>query len=450
VRFELSAPRVRPAPIPVRELRASREAALRDLNWLGLAVVLAIVFAAMMVVGRMRLSRPTKVLVSAALLLRVAGAVAYLGVFGAFYGGGDYELYYQRALVYSQRMAAGDFSMFYVSVGWVHGDWWGTQFVVFATAIVLSVVGENMLAAFIVFALFSFLGLIGFGLAFRRTFPDRPVVYYLRWILLFPSLWFWPSAIGKEAVILLGLGLCVAGYVGKAGKTSWLPAAAGLFVVFGIRPQVAAVVLTSVLVSEWLALGGRWTMGKTIQGVLVVALAMAGLWLTTRYLGMSGAEAQDVGGYMNARAATADAGGSAVEAAQVGWGGIPLAMTNILFRPFPWEARNTTAMLSSGEILAFWAIVAFRLRAISHSFWSWRADRLRRVALSFIILYSATLGMVVVNLGIIARQRIVLFPFLFVFLEATPAVRRAAKVYAGRLQDETAGRKPSLLFPESR
>ena len=55
---------------------------------------------------------------------------------------------------------------------------------------------------------------------------------------------------------------------------------------------------------------------------------------------------------------------------------------------------------------------------------NWRSHPVLRVGLPFIVLYSISLGMLVVNLGIIARQRVFLFPFLFYFLEAVPAVSR--------------------------
>jgi hypothetical protein len=423
---------------------------LSDLDWLGLAVVLSVVFASIMLVGRARLPRPIRRLVCAGLLLHVLGAVAYLAVFTTYYGGGDYRFYYQNGLAYAQRIWTGDFSMFFVSTGWLHHVWWGSQFAVFATTIVVSVIGPSMLAAFIVFALLSFLGLIGFGVAFRRTFPNTSLVSYLRWVVLFPSLWFWPSAIGKEAIILLGLGLCVVGYVGKRGRTRWIPVLSGLFLVFGIRPQVAAVVLASVLISQWLTFGERWTLAKTLQGVCIIGLALAGLQIASRSLGMAGADAEDVGVYMTARAEKADDSGTAVKAADVGWRGVPVAMTNILFRPFPWEVRSLSAALSCAEIVALWMIIIVRRRDVGRALRGWRSDSLRRVALCFVVFYATTLGMVVVNMGIIARQRILLFPFLFVFVEAVPAVGNTARVYAGKILPPRVGKDRPLARPESR
>ncbi len=54
---------------------------------------------------------------------------------------------------------------------------------------------------------------------------------------------------------------------------------------------------------------------------------------------------------------------------------------------------------------------------------TWRSHALLRIAVPFILVYTASLGLMVVNLGIIARQRIFLFPFLFLLLEAAPEQR---------------------------
>ena len=51
---------------------------------------------------------------------------------------------------------------------------------------------------------------------------------------------------------------------------------------------------------------------------------------------------------------------------------------------------------------------------------NWRADRFLRFSIPFILTYSVLLGMLMVNLGIIARQRVFLFPFLFLLLHAAP------------------------------
>jgi hypothetical protein len=114
--------------------------------------------------------------------------------------------------------------------------------------------------------------------------------------------------------------------------------------------------------------------------------------------------------------------------------GVPVAVINVLFRPVPWEATNSMVLISSMEIVFLWALVLARRKSLSRSLSHWRSDRFLRLALCFLVIYSVALGMMVINLGILARQRIFLYPFLFLLLEARPmaaslipAARRAVR-----------------------
>ena len=63
-------------------------------------------------------------------------------------------------------------------------------------------------------------------------------------------------------------------------------------------------------------------------------------------------------------------------------------------------------LVTSVEIMGFWAIAWYRRANLLSSLRHWRHDRLLRVAIPFILAYSISLGMVLANMGVIARQRI--------------------------------------------
>jgi hypothetical protein len=93
--------------------------------------------------------------------------------------------------------------------------------------------------------------------------------------------------------------------------------------------------------------------------------------------------------------------------------------------------------LGSGlEIWFFWTVALFRWRRIVAAFREWRSTRFMAMGLPFVLVYAIAFGMVIYNLGIVARQRIFLFPFLFAMLEAFPAParqhRRAGPAPEGR------------------
>lgn len=400
------------------------------LDMLGLAVMLAATFLVATLVAVGRLGPRLKALLLVGLALRVVGAIAYGEVISMSYGGGDYLMYLDRGLAYAERMRQFDFAMLTRQDEWLGGKWWGTQFVFVPIAIIAAMLGPSALMQFIAFGLLSFLGLLCFGLAFHRTHPEVPVANYLRWVLLFPALWFWPSAPGKEALIVLGAGLTVLGYCGRMGRIGWLSLGLGLLLVFAIRPQVAMVFLVTLMLAPWLGAEQGWSLRRVVQGIMLGGLAVVGSGIATRNLGIEDPSVAGVGAYLEARG-KGSSKGSDVQTARVSWRGVPAALGNVWLRPFPWEARSPTALLSAVEIGGLWGVLLIRRRRIVQSLKDWRRDRLLRLAVPFLLLYSASAGMTMWNLGIIARQRILLFPFLFLLLEISS--RRPIDEVRGRI-----------------
>jgi hypothetical protein len=385
---------------------------------LGFVATVALVVFACAAVAASRAPRVLKLVLCAGLGLRVVGALARHTILFEVYGGqGDAVEYFRVAWGYAERYGALDFGPFFDSTIWRGTRWAGTHFIPFPTSVVLSLIGPSMLGAFVAFSLLAFGGLRAFVAAFREAYPLVPPDRYARWVYLFPSLWFWPSSIGKEAITLLGFGLVTAGYVGHRDRPRWILLAAGLLIVFAIRPQVAAVLALSCVLAEWLGLGGRLTMGRALQGLLMIVAGFAAIRYSLGAAGVESAGIEGVQSYMASDPSRRVAGGSSVEAAEVGAAGIPLALVNVFLRPFPWEARGLMQLVSSLEICGFWALVWLRRAHVVAAIRNWRTNRLVRFAIPVTLIYAAALGMMMSNMGIIARQRVFIFPFLFVLFE---------------------------------
>jgi hypothetical protein len=392
---------------------------------MGFLLALGFTAGVAVVVSVMRLPVALKRLVYAALAMRVVGAwLRYTILFEVYGGTGDARGYYTRGLAYAGRFANLDFSPFFDPSLWYRGAWTGTSFMSFPSGIVLTFIGPSLLGEFLAFSLLALLGLAGFVIAFRRAYPDIPTWRYARWVWLFPSLWYWPSSVGKEAMVTLGIGLTVWGLIGRRERVQWPLTVLGTFLVFAIRPQVAAVLIFSAVIGYWVSFGRRWTPGKALQGAVILGAGLTGLWLAMDRMGVGGFDVEGVQEYMEREALAAAGGGSDVESVRVGLGGVPMALVNILTRPWPWEARNNVVLLSAMEMVLLWGIIWYRRKNLVHALKTWRSHALLRLAVPFILVYSISLGMLVVNLGIVARQRIFLFPFIFLLLEAAPAVKR--------------------------
>jgi hypothetical protein len=395
---------------------------------LGFFMVIAFVGVIGCIVAFSRLSRSLKLVIYAALALRVVGSwLRYAILFDFYDGSGDARGYYGRGLAYAERFWELDFSPFYDPGLWFRGEWWGTSFLSFPSGIILSLIGPSLVGEFLAFSMLAFVGLVGFAVAFRHAYPGIPLSRYARWIWLFPSLWFWPSSVGKESIILMGLGLAVAGFIGRRERINWVLLIVGTLLVFAIRPQVAAVVIMSFIVAYWSSPGTQWTVARLVQALVVLGVGLGGIGLSLGQVGVGEFDADGIVAFMEHESGRAAAGGSAIQGVGVGFAGVPMALVNILTRPFIWEAHNQMALLSALEILAVWVIVWFKRDAVLNALRHWRSHRLIRVAVPFILVYSITLGMLIVNLGIIARQRIFLFPFLFLLLEAVPPTRKRVR-----------------------
>jgi hypothetical protein len=421
-----------------------------DAHWIGVAALLAFVVVVGLSVSLARLPEAVKRLVYAALALRVVGTLARHYMVVDLYGAGDSMMYFEWGVRYSDAFWSGDLAALLDSSQWSGRKWWGTQFLRFVTGGAVALFGETFLGGFLLFSLLAFMGLVGFAVAYRRAYPDVPVSRYALWAWLFPSLWFWPSAIGKEALILCGLGIATWGYAGRRGRIHWLLLGAGLALVFAVRVQVAAVFVMGMLLAQWLAFEGRWTLGRAVQGLLILTVGLGTLNLAADQLGMEDLNVGTVGTFVeeNSGRGAADTEatgtGSAIGEVASGIAGVPVALVNIMARPFLWEARNRWQLLSALEIFSLWVIVWFRRRNLLLALRHWRGDRLLRLALSFVLLYSILLGMVLANLGLIARQRIFLFPFLFLVIEAAPRAAAAAGGAVGRWREGAARPRPAL------
>ncbi|HEU5209576.1 MAG TPA: hypothetical protein VFU06_09205 [Longimicrobiales bacterium] len=393
------------------------------LDPVGTVLSLLVVVAVGMMISSTRLPHTLKQLLYAALAFRVIGAVArYVVLFAVYAGSGDARKYYRESLYYAEQLWAFNPAPLFDPQNWWAGRWWGTQFVYFIGTLVHMLVGASMPGGYIVFSLFAFAGLYCFMLAFQRTYPHVPTWHYARWIFFFPALWFWPSSIGKEAIVLMGMGFATLGYVGRAGRINWLLLTSGVLLVFAIRPEVAAVVISSLLAAHWLSLiTSRWTLRNTMQAAVLIGAGLLGLYYAMRVEGIE-LDPDSVQTYMADSQGRAVEGTSNIEAVPVGISGIPLALINILFRPFIWEASSLMVLITSVEIMSLWLIAWYRRATLVRALRHWRHDRLLRVAVPFILAYAVSLGMVIANMGIVARQRIFLFPFLFLLIEAVPRV----------------------------
>ena len=391
------------------------------MDWAAFVIVAAAAFLVAGALGSTSQLRLAGNLLILGVVMRIVGVTArHWMIFDLYNGGSDAVGYFDAGRVISEHLRALDFSIFGSGM-WGQREW-GTQVVRYAAGIVMTFTGPSLRSTFLVFSLLSFAGLVCMTIAYGRSNAQGSIRHAALLLFLWPTLWFWPSSIGKEAVLLLAIGLVTLGYVGEGGRISWLPMIAGLVLALIIRPHVAGVLAVAACASEWTS--GGWTTRRFVQSMVISALT---LWLLVKAFSLLGVNSTDytsVESFMSHWAHQTNQGGSAIERTDSSVLAVPMAFVNILFRPFLTEARSAMALVSSLEMLAFWALAVSGSRRFPAVLRSWQTNRLLRFVMPFSMLYVLMIGLTFQNLGIIARQRTLVMPALLMVVATTMSTAR--------------------------
>ncbi len=393
-------------------------------NFVGFALLSVLAFLFVPVLVKQWLRIPQAILLGA-IAVRALGSLIRYEVLYRFYGGvGDAVAYYFEGLEVARRLWRFDLGPLSPLYWFDTARWWGTPFLEKLAGLAVAMSGPSMRSSFFLFSLAAFAGLVMMAVAFQRSMSVPASIRFATFLLLWPSLWFWPGSIGKEAVTFLAVGLTTLGAVGKRESVSWLPLVSGLLLAFAIRPHVAVVLAFALAVQQWTVRRERINTRAAAEAlvlVLVLVVALAGMTQTfgsdERFqLGDDG----NVVDFLGFWAGQSTAGGSRIAVAPLGLVGIPVAFANIWLRPFPWEIGNPMMALAFAELAVFWWLVARNRNAVWLTLKNWRHSRILRFALPLLLAYTLLIGFTFGNLGIIARQRTPVYPCMLMVLCAMP------------------------------
>jgi len=285
----------------------------------------------------------------------------------------------------------------------------------------------NMYGTFLVFTWLGFVGCYLFYRAFVTALPDCDAKRYALLVMLWPTMLYWPSSIGKDCWLIFGLGIASLGAARILRRRNGGYPLLLLGTLLGslVRPQV--VLLLAVAFAVALLVGRRAdrpgavtpaAIGK-IAG-LVVVLALGG-YLATRTADLL--NAQDINVSVSSALATnanrTAQGGSNFSASnpQNPVGYAQDAVT-ILFRPFPFEAHGIEALGTSLEALGLLVLAVVGWRRLLSIPRRIRAEPYVALAIAFILMFIFAFG-TIANFGILARERSQMMPYAFVLLSLT-------------------------------
>ncbi|MCX7620932.1 MAG: hypothetical protein N2037_08845, partial [Acidimicrobiales bacterium] len=328
-----------------------------------------------------------------------------------------------------------------------------------------AIVFDDFYGSFVVFTVISFIGSCLFLRAFQIAFPAGDEKRYALLVFLLPSLVYWPSSLGKEAWIMLGLGLCALGAARLYTRETFRGAgliAVGLGAISLIRPHVALLAAGATTVGALVSgrepsdvessTGRRGMLGQdkvemarlhrlvsspVVRGISVTSrvaavllLVVGASWLakyTADVLKVESLGSEDARVALDYVEEQTSQGGSQFVAARVSSPlDYPWAAVTVLLRPFPGEARDLPGLLASSETMFLLGLVAFSWRRLRQLARLWWRSNYVAFAAAFVVMFVfafSTIG----NFGLLARQRTQVLPFVFVLLSAPAVVVRPAR-----------------------
>ncbi|MGA7098033.1 MAG: hypothetical protein WB245_10765 [Acidimicrobiia bacterium] len=341
-------------------------------------------------------------------MAKVAGAFARYFMVQVIYGGiGDSLRYYNVGIDLAAIWRQGHIPALTGSGSF------GTQVVEAVTGGLFAIFTPDLLGGFVIFSMYSFLGQLGLYAAFRRWAEPHQLKPYAFVIFFFPTYAFWPSSIGKDALIIMFLGFCAYSIARllEGFELRWIAPVALSMVGLGlIRIHIAALVafgLVGALIVSKVRVGATFmTRSRKLVTFAGAALAVViAVQLIPQVVGLELNDLGDVTPFANeitrrtSESGTVASGGPVTSVLDV-----PGAVALVLFRPYIFEGTELQHLLAAGETTLILLLFIWKLPVILRNWGRWRTN----AYLVFCTLYTlafAVVFSVVRNLGIIARQR---------------------------------------------
>lgn len=313
---------------------------------------------------------------------------------------------------------------------------WSSNFIRNATGVICIVLGPSMVNATVFFALLGFWGQYLAFRAFRIAYPQGDARLAGLLLFLLPSIVFWPSAIGKDALALLFIGLTSYGYARLDRSSSGrgvVMALPGLFGLLCVRPHVAGMLAMAFVVPYAFATGKLRASGIALRLASVVLLIFSTAYFARsaqEFIGVN--ELSQTETFLQRAQHNSNYGssafGTASPAARI------LAAPVLFFRPFPWEVHNLQAAIAAGEGLLLLVIGLRYHRQVIGTIRRFRQSAFTFFILIFLVEFSITFSAAISNFGLLTRERVMAAPLLVILICITPkrvATREARVAYWG-------------------
>ncbi len=290
----------------------------------------------------------------------------------------------------------------------------GTQGIVFFTSLFSVGLNLSLLGVFWVFHVFGVIGLLAFDGALTEVTANksRRIRQLATLIIFLPSVSFWSSAIGKDSLSFMAMGLALWAAL-KLNRRVVLMVIAILIMLF-VRPHMAGMMVIG-LAGSMVFQRKTSIIQRVVFGVAALAATAVLVPFGLNYAGVGeDASSEDIASYIEGRQGENLKGGSSLDIASMN---LPMKLFTYLFRPLPFEANSIFALLASVDniillFLFFAGIRATLKKKLPAQF----ATHNRMFLWIYCFVAWFILASTTANLGIAMRQKWMFAPMLIFLL----------------------------------
>ncbi len=300
----------------------------------------------------------------------------------------------------------GDFS-------WFHFFGTGTTFIDFLAYPFLNYLNFSYEMMMVMFGWLGYIGFMYAYLFFKENIPLKIKVFkridLLTLILFFPNMHFWTSSLGKGSVIFLGLMMFA--YSIKQPKSRLITLMLGTFIVYSVRPHMFLFIAVGTVISLLTDSKNVSMPKKVFMSVLMLGVL---LLVQDKILGMAGLQDSEnlVTGFQEFSEDQAEGLAQAGSGVDMSSYPLPLKLFTFWFRPLFFDAPGILGLITSVENLIY--LLLF-IKILKKDFIRFVRKSPFMVKMSLIVFISGSiaLSLVMSNLGIIIRQKSMVWYFLF-------------------------------------
>mgnify|MGYP001019018729 CR=1 FL=1 len=311
------------------------------------------------------------------------------------------QTYGADAIAYYQRAIIGNFTFSF-----------GTTAVYGLTSLLIHGLSFNLLSCFLFFNIFGSIGLLAFDSALKHaTRAKSTYLKRLATIIIFlPSVSFWSSAIGKDSISFLAIGLALWASL-QLNNRIWLMILA-VFLMLIVRPHMAGIMVISLAVSVIFDQKINFFKRFIFSLVAIVGSTLM-IPFALQYAGVSDpSSAEGLLDYVETRQSYNMQGGGGVDISNMN---LFMQLITYMFRPFIFEAKSVTALAAAiDNLILLYLFIAGSYALIKKKTKKFTENR------NFMWVYTClawiVLAMTTANLGIAVRQKWMFAPMLIFLL----------------------------------